>query len=106
MPYRLKHWVDLVVQAGHTFGFDPARGYFGLVTGRPLQLLLATGGDLTAPPMDAYDLLTPHLRGVFGFIGYTDIRTVTASCTAYPPEVSGPAIDRALDAARAAAAAF
>lgn len=106
VPYRLKHYVDVIVQAGHTFGFDPARGYFGLVTGRPVQLLLATGGDLTTPPMNAYDLLTPFLQNVFGFLGFTDIRTLTASGTAYPPEVSGPAIESALGAARRAGAEF
>lgn len=106
VPYRLKHWIDLVVQAGHTFGFDPSRGYFGLLTGRPLQLLLATGGDYSTPPMDAYDVHATYLSNIFGFMGYTDIRTVTAGCAAYPPEVSGPAIERALAAAKAAGALF
>ncbi len=106
VPYRLKHWIDLVVQVGHTFGFDPARGYFGLVTGRPLQLLLATGGDYQSGPMAAMDSLGPYLKSVFGFMGFTDIRTVTASCTAYPPEVSGPAGAKAAEEARLAAATF
>lgn len=106
VPYRVKHWVDLVVQAGHTFGFDPARGYFGLVTGKPVQLVLATGGDYSEDPMAQADMLTSYLKAVFGFMGFTDIRTVCASCTAYPPDISGPAMERALVAAKAAGTSF
>lgn len=105
-PYRLKHWVDLVVQAGHTFGFDPARGYYGLLEGRRVTLLLATGSDFADPHLAPMDMLTPYLRGIFGFIGFQDIRAVTAHRTAYPPEVSGPAIRDALAAARDAGASF
>jgi FMN-dependent NADH-azoreductase len=106
VPYRLKHWIDLVVQPGLTFGFDPTRGYHGLLTGRPLQLLLASGGDYTAAPMSQADFLTPYLREVFGFLGFEDIRVVTALCTVYPPEVSGPAIEAALKAATEAGERF
>lgn len=106
VPYRVKHYIDVVVQAGHTFGFDPMRGYFGLVTGRPVQLILATGGDYTQPPMAAADMLTPYLTSVFRFMGFEDIRPLTAGSTAYPPEVSGPSIARAIEGARAAGAQF
>ncbi len=106
MPYRLKHYFDLVLQAGHTFGFDPSRGYFGLVTGKPVQLLLSSGGDYTQGPMSQADKLGPYLAQLFGFMGFTDIRTLTAACTAYPPEVSGPAIAAAVEAAKEAGASF
>lgn len=106
VPYRLKHWMDLVAQAGLTCGFDPNRGYFGLVTGRPLQLLLATGGDYAGPPMQSFDHLTPYLQAYFGFLGFTDIRTHVAGCTAYPPEVSGPVVEAALSEASRLAASF
>lgn len=106
VPYRVKHYIDVVVQAGHTFGFDPARGYFGLVTGRPAQLLLATGGDYSQSPMQAADMLTPYLTSVLRFMGFEDIRTVTAGSTAYPPEVSGPSVARSLEQASAAGMAF
>jgi FMN-dependent NADH-azoreductase len=106
MPYRRKHWVDLVLQAGHTFGLDPSRGYLRLVTGKPVALPTSTGGDFTQEPMAAADLLTPSLRAIFSFMGFTDIRGVTASCTAFPPEVSGPAIATALEAARVEGARF
>ena len=57
IPYPLKHYIDLICQPGLTFRVD-ARGYVGLVTGKPLQLVLASGGSYpagfpskpTAPP--------------------------------------------------------
>jgi FMN-dependent NADH-azoreductase len=34
VPYILKQFIDVVSQPGAVFGFDPAAGYTGLVTGR------------------------------------------------------------------------
>src|SRR5690606_19134499 len=36
VPYRLKHWLDLIIQPGQTFGFNPETGYFGMVEGKPV----------------------------------------------------------------------
>lgn len=105
VPYVLKQWIDIVAHAGLTFRFTE-HGYVGLVTGRPLQLLLAGGGDYSQPPMSAMDHMTPYLQGFFGFIGFTDIRTESAWGTAYPPEISGPAIEGAIARAALAGAAF
>ena len=70
------------------------------------ELVLATGGDYSEDPMAQADMLTSYLKAVFAFMGFTDIRTVCASCTAYPHEVSGPAMERALVAAKAAGTSF
>src|SRR6056297_1441665 len=35
VPYKLKHYIDVIAQPGQTFTFDPESGYSGLVTGRP-----------------------------------------------------------------------
>jgi FMN-dependent NADH-azoreductase len=56
--------------------------------------------------MQAADMLTPYLTSVFRFMGFEDIRAVTAGSTAYPPEVSGPSVGRSLDHARSAGTAF
>jgi FMN-dependent NADH-azoreductase len=34
LPYILKQFIDVVSQPGLVFGFDPATGYTGLLTGR------------------------------------------------------------------------
>jgi len=104
VPYRLKHWLDLIIQPGQTFGFNPETGYFGMVEGKPVQFLLATGGDYSeGSPMAAYDMFVPYLDLVFGFIGFRDRRFVVHSGTVLPPEMSEPARERAYAAAVEAA---
>lgn len=33
IPYRLKHYINVLVQPGYTFSYDPQQGYRGLLTG-------------------------------------------------------------------------
>src|SRR5262245_58917472 len=44
IPYKLKHYIDLLVHRGLTFSFTPEEGYRGLVTGKPLIAVCARGG--------------------------------------------------------------
>ncbi len=97
LPYRLKHYLDILVQPTYTFSFSPAAGYQGLVTGKPVFVAYARGGEY--PPGSAtetYDFQTRYLEHILGFIGLTDIRRVVVEPTLGDPEVT---------AERAAAAA-
>jgi FMN-dependent NADH-azoreductase len=77
IPYRLKQYIDVIVQPSLTVAFSPEKGYTGLVTGKPLMLILARGGVYQAGnPSTTFDFQEPYLRTIFGFIGFTDIRTV------------------------------
>jgi FMN-dependent NADH-azoreductase len=77
VPYRLKQYIDVIVQPSLTVGFSPEKGYTGLVTGRPLLLILARGGVYkTGNPLETFDFQESYLRCIFGFIGFTNIRTV------------------------------
>lgn len=85
LPYRLKQYLDIVVQPGLTFSFDPEKGYSGLVTGRPVQLLLASGGEYPAgTPGAAWDFQKPYLEMIFGFMGFTDVRVLRVEGTLGP----------------------
>jgi FMN-dependent NADH-azoreductase len=108
MPYKLKQFFDTIVQPGRTFGFDPARGYFGLVPGdRKVQLVIASGGSYAeGTPMAPFDHLRPYLGAILGFIGLTNVETITADSTAYGPAVSEPILSAALANAMKAGAAF
>ena len=82
IPYRLKQYIDVIVQPGLTFTYSPDKGYSGLVTGRPLMLVLARGGNYgPGDPTQTYDFQETYLRGIFGFIGFTDIRSVCVQGT-------------------------
>jgi FMN-dependent NADH-azoreductase len=77
VPYRLKQYIDVIVQPSLTVAYSPAKGYTGLVTGRPLILILARGGVYpTGNPSETFDFQESYLRCIFGFIGFTDIRTI------------------------------
>jgi FMN-dependent NADH-azoreductase len=77
IPYRLKQYFDLIVQPGYTFGFSPEKGYFGLVTGKPLVVVYSRGGEYPpGTPYDAFDLQTRYVQLIFRHIGFTDIRSL------------------------------
>jgi FMN-dependent NADH-azoreductase len=98
IPYRLKQYIDVLVQPGLTFSYDPKTGYSGLVKGRPVQLILARGGEYPqSTPAAGFDHQRPYLELIFGFIGFTDIRTLVVE-----PTLS-PAADGKLETGTAAA---
>ena len=47
-----------------------------------MMLLLARGGIYqSGNPLETFDFQESYLRAIFGFIGFTDIRTVTIQGT-------------------------
>lgn len=110
IPYRLKHYIDALVQPGLTFGTDRATGgYVGLVpSDRPVLLVLARGSTAYGPGeiFGTLEFQESYLRGILGFIGLTDVRSITVECTAYPAEVSGPLLESAHERAVESAPTF
>lgn len=104
IPYRLKHYIDIITQPGVTFRFSPETGYDGLVKGRPATVVYASGGSYEQG--SSYDFQKPYLRLWLGFIGFSDIREVAAAPTLGAPEAVGKAQEAALRSARALGAAF
>jgi FMN-dependent NADH-azoreductase len=73
VPYALKQWIDLVTQPGWSFGFDPATGYFGLITGKP-ALAIHTSG-VYAPGVPAAfgsDFSSTFFADWLDFVGLTE----------------------------------
>jgi FMN-dependent NADH-azoreductase len=77
-PAILKAWIDHIVRIGKTF----TSSYEGLLKNKKVTVILASG-SVFAPgsPMESYNLETPYLRAVFGFIGITDVEFVLAGGT-------------------------
>jgi FMN-dependent NADH-azoreductase len=85
IPYKLKQYIDLIVQPGLTFSFDPNRGYSPLLQNRPTLVILASGGDfVTGMNRGRTDMATPYLRDVLRFIGLSDQRFVRIGPTVGP----------------------
>ena len=106
VPYRLKQYIDVIVQPSLTVAYSPEKGYTGLVTGKPLMLILARGGAYQqGNPCETFDFQETYLRGIFGFIGFTDVRVIHIQGTLQnsPEQVeadSRKAIDEAVAAAK------
>ncbi len=82
IPYRLKQYIDVLLQPGYTFNYDPATGYSGLVTGKPAFAAYARGGEYpVGTPGEAYDFQKKYLELILGFIGFTDVRSVVVEPT-------------------------
>lgn len=111
IPYPLKHYIDLICQPGLTFRVD-AQGYVGLVTGKPLQLVLASGGSYPAGfPLETHgtatDFQRPYLEHVARFIGFEDIRAIRIERTsALLPDALEELLARRCEEAAEAAATF
>ena len=73
----LKAWIDHIVRIGRTLQYT-ATGPVGLVSGKKVFIVTATGGVYSEGPAKAYDFLGTYLRSVFGFIGMTDVTFVQA----------------------------
>ena len=87
IPYKLKHWLDIVNQPGLTFRFDPARGYLPLLKDRPTLVVLASGGDFsTGMSRGRTDHATPYLRESLRFMGIRDVTFVAIGPTSGPTE--------------------
>jgi FMN-dependent NADH-azoreductase len=92
IPYRLKHYIDIIVQPGYTFSYTPEEGYKGLVTGKPIFIAYARGGEY--PPgtdYEAFDLQKRYLELILGFMGFTDIRSIVVE----PTLMGGPEVAKA-----------
>jgi FMN-dependent NADH-azoreductase len=73
IPYKLKHYIDIIVQPGYTFTTTNT-GYKGLAGDKPLCLILARGGSYDNDSPIAFQ--KKYLEFILGFIGFTDIKTI------------------------------
>jgi FMN-dependent NADH-azoreductase len=82
IPAVLKLWIDQIVRAGKTFSYESGTPT-GLLRKKTASFLVASGGVYNpGTPMAAMNFVEPYLRSIFGFIGVTDTRFVSAGGTA------------------------
>lgn len=84
IPYKLKHYIDLLVQPGYTFLSTP-EGYKGLIKGKPVFIACSRGGEYpTGSDAEAVDFQTQYLNALFGFMGFTQVQ-----CLVIEPTLGG-----------------
>lgn len=78
IPAGFKAYIDQITRAGRTFSLDET-GYHGLVHNKKMLVIIPQGGSYpVGSPAQGYDMQTPYLRLIFGFIGITDIEFIYA----------------------------
>ena len=107
VPYIVKHYIDVLIQPGLTFSFDPQSGYKGLVTGKKGVAIYARGGAYgPGTGMEDYDLQSKQLSGILGFIGLTDLVNIFVEPMLGPQEVVTAGLAKAEELAVATAKSF
>ncbi len=82
VPAVLKAWIDHLVRAGSTFSAGPD-GYKGLISGTKAVIIVTAAGDYgSGSPIESYDLLTPYVKHILGFVGITEVEVLKAGNTA------------------------
>lgn len=100
VPYKLKHFIDVVSQSGMAFNITHEGGYEGLLGGRPTAVVYASGGDYSSEPMASLDHQRPYFERWLNFVGITDAKIINVAPTAADPETVKAARAKADEQAR------
>jgi FMN-dependent NADH-azoreductase len=108
IPYRLKQYIDIIVQPSYTFSVTQDGNYEGLVKDKPIFIAYARGGEY--PPgtdYEGFDLQKRYLELILAFMGFSDIRSVIVGPTlAGGADVAKQKRDEAVERARQMAEEF
>jgi FMN-dependent NADH-azoreductase len=78
VPGAFKEWIDEICRVNVTFSYADGTPK-GLLTGKKLTVLIACGGKYDAGTATAgLNFVEPYIKGVFGFLGVTEITFHTA----------------------------
>ncbi|QFU75398.1 flavodoxin family protein [Halioglobus maricola] len=105
IPWRLKQYIDCLVQPIETFGYDFEKmEHVGLLRNRPLQLILTRSSTMAG---DYADFQLPYLKYIFGAVGIRDTRAMVASSTTQASkELTQAYLDSFIEEAKLTAGSF
>jgi FMN-dependent NADH-azoreductase len=104
IPSQLKTWIDRIVARGQTFRYGE-KGPEGLAGNKRVIIAVSRGGFYGAgTPIAAMEHVETYLRGVFGFIGVTNLEFVVAEGLLVGPEQREKSMQSALAVAAELAA--
>ena len=89
IPYKLKHYIDIVTQPGLSWSYTTEDGYSGLMGGKEATVVYASGdGYGEGTGFESYDLQKPYMTLWLTFIGFAKIESLIADRTLFEPEES------------------
>jgi len=103
IPYKLKHYLDIILQPSYTFTVTDA-GYKGLAGGKPLCVIYARGSSYDENAV--MDFQKRYLDFIFEFIGFTDIKTIVCQPMLSDEETVRQAQEQAVNHTKAIAQSF
>lgn len=91
IPYRLKHYIDVIHQPGLLWGLKPQSGYFGLLENKHATLVMTAGAYAETFPSPAYgvDHQSTYLRAWLNQAGVTTIDEVRFQPTLLTQDPAG-----------------
>ena len=100
VPYMLKHYIDVIMQAGILFSYT-AHGPQGLLKYEQMVCVTTRGSDYSpGGPLHQLDFQEPYLRAIFGLAGIEDIHFIHAQPMDMAPGLMQAALDKAKEEAR------
>jgi FMN-dependent NADH-azoreductase len=101
IPWRLKQYIDIIVQPGYTFKVTE-NGYEGLVKGKRALMVYARGGAYgPGSGSEPYDMQVDYMEMILGFMGIKELMTILVEPTLEKgPEVAAQAVRRAKERTR------
>ncbi|MCK8465277.1 NAD(P)H-dependent oxidoreductase [Aliiroseovarius sp. S1339] len=76
IPSTLKAWIDQLARAGVTFRYGEDGTPEGLLTGKRVIVVTASGGTPIGAP---HDFVSPYLTFILNFMGISDIEFISAT---------------------------
>ena len=89
IPYKLKHYIDIITQPGMSWSYTPEDGYKGLMTDKTATIIYATGdgyGDGTG--FESFDMQKPYVNLWLTFLGFKKIEKVVVDRTLFDAETA------------------
>lgn len=78
MPYKLKHYIDVLSMPGTLFGFEPTSGYFGMLKGKRATVVSTAAIYMPglAKSSGTDHVTPPYLVDWLNFAGVSDVTSV------------------------------
>ena len=87
IPYRLKHFIDVVTLPGQNWSWSRQAGYQALLPGKRATLVYSSAGAYPLrPEEDDSDFQKPYMRRWLGFLDIAVEAEISAAPTLVPPE--------------------
>ena len=89
IPYKLKHYIDIITQPGMSWSYTPEDGYKPLMTDKTATIIYATGdGYGEGTGFESFDMQKPYVNLWLTFLGFKKIERVVVDRTLFDAETA------------------